>query len=136
MEISNKRLLLIIGAVVAVALICVLVVGMINGTWPWSNDDLGKDYTGMTTTGDTTGDTGTEGTEDPTGTVDATEENAGTGTGTGTGNGTGTGTGNTQNPGPSVGVETEATGDTEATEPNGNNSIDFDDLLEGLNGNG
>lgn len=141
MENSKKRLLLIIGAVVAVALICVVLVGIISGTWPWNGKDVDENNTGMTTT---SGENDTEGTDESniTGTVDTTEGTgeAGGNTGSNTDSNTGsnTETGSTQPPKPSIGLEIEDPDSTDGTEETlGENAvIDFDKLLEGLNGNG
>ena len=135
---DNKRLILIIGCIVAVALVCVLIVGMINGVWPWQNNDFSGEYTGTNSSGeagaaDETGDTTTGGSGDAT---ENTVDSQGNGTGNGTENGTGgNGTGNSQPQKPSVGVETGATEGTEETLPD-SAIIDFEDLLAGLNGNG
>ncbi len=43
----KKILITALVSVGAAAVICVLVVGTINGVWPWSAALLGKDYTGM-----------------------------------------------------------------------------------------
>ncbi len=125
----NKRTLaLIIGGIVAVALVCVVLVGLINGVWPWSSN-MDDTYTGMHTSGEeeTTGDaqdTTISGTVDPTQTTGQTEGTEGTNPVTG--DGTGSSTGNKpQNPTqtgsdptkPTIGVEIEIP--TGTTEPEG-----------------
>lgn len=128
----KKKLILLIGGIIAVALICFVLVGLISGAWPWQRNDIGKDYTGMTTTSgteDPAGDTQDEtasGTEDPTETTsDVTENETGSsniGNNGGTGSNTGT---NTQGP------STDAQGPTE--ENKSNNVITIDDLLNAAN---
>lgn len=76
---NGKKILYLVGAgTVALVLICVLLVGLVDGYWPWQNDkDMGGGYTGIFTEDDTTADTqnttegettesteGTSGTED------------------------------------------------------------------------
>ena len=63
-------------SLVAAGLVCVVLVGMINGVWPWSGSSFGADYTGprpgeTTETTAETGETTTTGTE---GTTEATTE--------------------------------------------------------------
>lgn len=66
-----KRILITaLVSIVAAGMICVVLVGMIDGVWPWSKDVLGADYTGMRP-GETTEDTTVA--EDTT-TVDTSEE--------------------------------------------------------------
>lgn len=128
---NKKRLILIIGGVVAVALVCVLIVGMLDGVWPWQNNGLDSEYTGIHTSGnddtaDSTGDAVINGTVDPTGTTAGNQGNSA---------GDGTGTENDQPQKPSVNVENDGTGNTEETLPD-SAIIDFEDLIAGLNGNG
>lgn len=129
MENSKKRLLLIIGAVVAVALICVVLVSIIG-----NGKNVGGDYTGTTATVDKENLDGT----DITGTVDATEETGEAGGNAGSNTGSNTGTETTKPPAPSIGLEIEDPDSTNGTEETlGENAvIDFDDLLAGLNGKG
>lgn len=120
---NRKKLFLVIGAAVAVVLVCIVLVGLLNGQWPWQNNGAGQDYTGMPNNG-----TSADGTNDPTdGTgdadvtigVDVPDENNGGNSGSGNGNG-GSGNGSSGNGG---------------TGSSGNNSeIDFDSLLGGGSG--
>ncbi len=60
MEIK-RIIVMVLACLLGVALVCVVLVGMINGTWPWSSPVNG-DYTGINTNEATT----TGGTEDMT----------------------------------------------------------------------
>ena len=76
MEDNKKILYLAIVGLVAVVLVCVLLAGLIDGFWPWSNDrNMDSNYTGITaTTAESTETQDT--TQDPTDdtTVDPTED--------------------------------------------------------------
>lgn len=148
---DKKKLWILIGGFVAVVLLVVLLVGMIDGFWPWNGSNAESDSTGMQTeeqTGDTEGseDTtvpGTTGTEDTTapestGSTDPTKETTGKG---GTGGNTG-GNGETEGKGgkedgtepteTTVSTDVSIGVDVDTTEPSGNGGsfeIDFDDLL-------
>ena len=138
---NNKtKLLALIGAVVAVILLTVAIVGLVNGTWPWEDNGwFSGDYNGMpgknttSTTGDGTTNDTTDGTSDST--SNTTEG------------------GNTaQKPAQkeegdisldiNIGIDTSTTETTEVSENNNNNntsgnngnvihgdSISFDDLM-------
>jgi hypothetical protein len=152
---DKKQLLLAIaGGIVAIALICVLLVGLINGAWPWEKNYFDNIYADKPATGqeDTTGDTQdgtTSDNVDPTETTSgvAGDETGNSNTGnSGSGTGSNTGTGNsgsgTDTKDPTVGVEvedptqsTESQDPTEEKKPSG--VIDFQDLLDKANkGNG
>ena len=153
---DKKKLWLLIGGFVAVVLVCAVLVGLLNGFWPWNGGNSAEtDGAGVQTeeqTGDTDGSedttlpgtTGSVEVTDPEGSdsTDPTKETSGknnggnSGTGNnGTGN-NGTGDGDidvdisdeTESTDVSIGVEED---DTEpATRPvEGEFEIDFDDLL-------
>lgn len=144
MDQNMKKLLVLIGCLVALLVICVVVVGMIDGFWPWQNQTEDGTTLESTTLDDnqTTQDT-LDTTQDTTGeaTQDTTEETGGN-EGSNSGSNSGSNAGDieipigTEKPGPSIGVE-EGEGPTETTGTNqgGNNQggtnfeIDFDDLL-------
>ena len=60
---NKRKIWLYIGSAVAVLLICVVLVGLINGQWPWQNNGAGN-YTGLPTVG--TSEEETIGTDNPT----------------------------------------------------------------------
>lgn len=71
---NKSKLLLLIAAVLAVIVTAVVIVGLVNGSWPWDgNGWFGGDYQGMpgkgttasTTQGDTTDTTGDTGNNKP-----------------------------------------------------------------------
>ena len=141
---NKSKLYLLIGGIVAVVLICVLLVGMLDGFWPWqAGSGIGSDYNGIQNSGDkdTTGETGDatlpEGTGDDSATGDTTQDTVGsqggtesTGTGGGSSNAGGTdikvdiyveptdttGTGTNTDSSTGTGSNTE-TGSSEATDP-------------------
>lgn len=132
---DRRTILLITCVVLAVLLICIVVVGAVNGVWPWQNDGVNGTYTGAT-----------NGAEDPTGeipdatgdVVDPTQSTAETGTDEGTM------PGGAQDPNkPTIGVEvedpTQPAGENDPTKPSdsGNtdqpsNEISFDDLIAAM----
>lgn len=68
---GKRILILIVSGLIAVVLVCVLLAGIIDGQWPWENDNDHPDYTGIAAT---TAET-TEETEDTTAdTIEATDE--------------------------------------------------------------
>ena len=42
----NKNIMRIVGGILAVLLLCVVIVGLINGVWPWSEQWLFENYKG------------------------------------------------------------------------------------------
>ncbi len=129
---DNKKQLLVIGGIIAVALVCVVVVGLINGVWPWQKNDIGSDYIGMTTSG----------TEDPTETTADAAENETGSSNTGNNGGTGSNTGTGDNTGastqdPTVGIEmkdpSQSADEQEPTESGPNDKVSFKDLLDKAN---
>ncbi len=155
---NNKKILILIACgVVAVVLICILLVGIINGQWPWQNGNMDGTYTGLATSGEeeTTGeaqDVTTSDTVDPTETTGDAEDAEGTKPASGEDSGNKpqnpTQPSNPQNPSkptnpqdPTIGVEVEdptqpagsddPTQTTESDKPGDqpSNEINFDDLI-------
>lgn len=132
---NKKTLILIACAVVAVVLICIVLVGLINGVWPWQYGNMDGTYTGMATsgeeeTGGETQDATASDTVDPTQTTAETEAEDGTKP-----SGSGDSGNKPQNPtkpsnpeDPTIDVEIEDPAKpTEVEQPGG--EINFDDLL-------
>lgn len=120
---NKRKIWLCIGGAVAVLLICVVLVGLINGQWPWQNNGAGN-YTGLPNVG--TSEDETIGTDDPThntGDIDVTvgvdmpdnDNNSGNSGNSGNSNNSGNSGGNGTSSGNSGG--------------NNNTEIDFDSLL-------
>jgi len=124
---NTKNLHLLIVGIVAAVLVCVLLIGMLGGFWPWqsnANDELpgestvnttGTEPSGETTLTDPTGDAQTNQTTDPS------ESNGNEGNGGGT----------TVNPKPS-----EGNGNGEDPKPNDGNGNGEDPKPNDGNGNG
>lgn len=148
---NKKKVLLLISGILAIILVCVILVGLLDGFWPWQNSGAGDDYTGMSTSGnkDTTGGTGettlpeNSTAEDPS--VDSTKatsggsvNNGGAGSGANSGS---TGTvvdpdeedGNSKNPDIEVEIEdpTTESGSTGSSGSSGStgNKFTLDELL-------
>ena len=112
---ENKKLLyIIIAGILAVIGLCVLIVGLVDGAWPWGSGKPGSDYTGMNPAGEETSETTTQ---DATG--DATD---------GTGDPTES-TGGSGRPGNNNVVDSDLNIDLEVENNGDFGAIDFDDLL-------
>ena len=123
---NKKKLgLLITGGVVAICLFAILLVGILEGIWPWEYSTLGSDYKGMINPGnENVGNGSADATAlETTGATDPAPGNQGSGSNSGTSQTPG-------NNGPSIGYEEEP------TELPSGAVIDFQDLLDKLNGNG
>lgn len=121
---SKKRLLVIAAGVVAVVLVCVLLVGLLDGVWPWSSS-IGGGYTGMPTSDNDSTAEETEGAADGN---TITGNPAGTGTGNGGTGNVDSGSNGAEETGVSVGVETGSDVEDIMTNPDNKLVIDFDDL--------
>lgn len=85
---NKKRIALIAGAILAGVLVCVLLVGTIDGFWPWvARNVIGEDYQGIlpwgqeetTETTEQTEEIGTEDTTETTSSQESTGDNSGSG---------------------------------------------------------
>ena len=97
---NKRKIFLIAGAILAGVLVCVILVGTIDGFWPWlTRNVIGEDYQGIlpwgqeetTETTEQTEETGTEDTTETTSSQESTGDNSGSGS---TGNTGSTDTGN------------------------------------------
>lgn len=117
MDQNMKKLLVLIGCLVALLVICVVVVGMIDGFWPWQNQTEDGTTLESTTLDDsqTTQDT-LDTTQDTTGeaTQDTTEETGGNeGNNSGSNSGGNSGSNSGSNSGGSAGGTSDDWGDIE-----------------------
>lgn len=92
---TKKKLYICICGVLAIVLVCVVLVGLINGFWPWSGSGFGNNYQGKNNTvnEDTTAGTDDTTVSDDTTQTDATQDSTGTTTNSGNNQGGGTGSG-------------------------------------------
>ena len=149
MDQNMKKMLVLIGILAAILVVCIVVVGMVDGFWPWQNqtdaptNDAGTTLDESQTTQDTLETTQNTTAET---TVETTEETSGNSGGNPGGNAGGNAGGNsggdlgdieipieTTQPGPEIGVEEgeDPTGSSQGGNNQGgtNVDIDFDDLL-------
>lgn len=131
MDRKKKLVLLITCGVVAVCLFAILLVGMLEGIWPWEYSTLGSDYKGMINSGnENVGNGGADATALDTTGATGSAGNQGSGSNGGASQTPGNNTDTTESKGPSIGYEEEP------TELPSGAVIDFQDLLDKLNGNG